>query len=250
MIKNYNELLTCKCYTKLKKYFKINSKKKENKSVSAPFQVDIKFLFEGFDVDIKNCEGFNKAIRSLLVDNILKTMHFSESSEEKGTGENFLISLLDSVITKQNKESSEIHRRNSSIIEKKLNFRNLLDYTDDDNLNNQIIYTALPYMLKNGYFNDAFILHEESKNLEALKDIMLHVLKNPVEYADPKYIIQSFQDRMNSEGTSENDTRKELDRTWASIKSMFSKQVHRLSFYGVSLSDLINKIFIEASLEN
>ena len=61
----------------------MSSRKGGNNYVSAPFQTDISFIFQGFDVEIENCEGFKNSIRCLLVDNILKTMNFDESSEVK-----------------------------------------------------------------------------------------------------------------------------------------------------------------------
>lgn len=51
--------------------------------VSAPFQTDIKFIYKGFENDIKKCKGFSNTLRCLLVDNILKNMNFDASTEEE-----------------------------------------------------------------------------------------------------------------------------------------------------------------------
>ena len=207
--------------------YDISSKKEKFKYASAPFQTDIKFIFEGFDVDIKNCTGFEKSTRSLLVHNILQKMIFDESNEDCNIGDNVLISLLESVISKQTYAGSEYDRKRSLIIDKKLKLQNLLQYNDDNYFNNELRYTALPYMLKNKYFNDSFILHEQSsQHSNAFNDIIFHMIKNQPDFSKYALVLfQSLKEPKKIEKTIFLDTRKDLDDNWARIKNIFRTQV-------------------------
>ena len=98
----------------------------------------------------------------------------------------------------------------------------MLYFINDDNFENHIHFSALPYMLKNKYFNDAFILHEDCQHSNLSKDILLHMLKNRFEYesdADFNFQILTKQTKC------EVDSRKKLDSNWANIKNIFSIQV-------------------------
>ena len=137
------------CFEKFKKWFATASLRDYKKIPSAPFQTNIRFLFEGFNKDISKCKGFKISLRNLLVDNILKTMMFDTSSNFE------CVKPID--------ESEKSYQER------------LKKPKSDESSNSQ--EAGLPYMLENKFFNDAFLLHEENDD-KLFKEMMSNVIKN------------------------------------------------------------------------
>jgi hypothetical protein len=207
----------------------VQSLKENDKKMtaSAQFQADIRFVFQGFEVDINDCEGFPSSQRNLLVHNILKTMTFSEGNNESLVErENILKTVIDSVVKREHKEGSDSYRKISSIKNRRNTIRNLLDFGEKDN--NKALYSALPYMLKKNYFDDAFVLHEETKSSKAFKDVIVHIMKNESNYSlkANELVPRLLEQLKNNKEDEKNDksSRRILDQTWASLKNLFKNQ--------------------------
>ena len=104
-----------------KNYFKYSLSSQDDET-NAMFRSEIKDMFK----------GFNNSIRSLLVDNILKTTVYDQTAGSFQEGSDESLQLL--------KNSKTIYHRSQSIC------------------------SAILYMIENKYFEDAFILHEEKND--------------------------------------------------------------------------------------
>ncbi len=70
-----------KIFDRIKKYLE---KSRPNESaLYAPFQKDIRYIFQNFEEDFENSIGFTSSIRSLLVNNILNNLNFQTDLNEK-----------------------------------------------------------------------------------------------------------------------------------------------------------------------
>ena len=126
----------CQCCVNLK------SDEEEKDCISAPFNKEIRFIFQGFETDTDNCQGFRDATRSLIVDNILRNMNFNpqENGEDESiidTAKQILSGLKSSV------DPSDASSYMKMFVAKKLNL--------EKDEQNTLLYPGLPYML--GYFN-------------------------------------------------------------------------------------------------
>jgi hypothetical protein len=120
--------------------------------VSAPFQSDIKFIFEGFEVVLDKSKGFRNTTRSFLANNILQNMDFKP--EEK--------SRYYQLKKEKNEdgESTDFVSPISQVKQRMLSLKKELLEFDDEYV---MTYPGLPYLLDRKYFDDAFILHNESE---------------------------------------------------------------------------------------
>jgi hypothetical protein len=229
----------------------------QGKIISTQFDQSIKFIFEGVDDWIKYPNGpFNNTIRSLLVDNILKNISFLDENEmlklkvmhkikeiisinrnSNANGTTLDASVLKNLINKP--QENTVDRAKELLIEKSLNI-----------IDNLSCYKGLPFMLKEKYFLDAYILHEESYHYLQLHDFLNYVdqlkrynqanhgsqvpevnrdQENPVELKTCDEAVQneklicsnlkSFENSPNS-----NDVRYNLYTTWAHFRNMFKYQ--------------------------
>ena len=188
-----------------------------NDNVSASFQLDVKFVFECFDVDTNNSTGFKNTIRMHLVDNILKNMSFDpifdvdiDFNDKELTQENLKIyedSRLD--------ESNIIHNLKEKLVEKKL----IRGYEKDEK--NTILFSGLPYMLDKEYFNNAFILHDESENIKDFNQILLEMLNHDSKSAQTDMMPNLLQRKTIN---SKDDSRLQLNNKWARFANIFKSQ--------------------------
>ena len=220
----------CSWLTTLKNCLKIPRQKVDQKKASAPFQADIKFIFEGFNLDIKKCKGFKNSIRSLLVDNILKNMKFDASTDDDQVEENNVMQdIIDLAI---DDEDSESYKERLAIVNQKIVKGNISQTVEKKNKNNEnkekdpnldnefnsTTLSGLPYMLEKKHFKNAFILHEESDSNKFLKEIMVNLKWNK-----SKILIQDLKNM--SAKKEKDNSRQLLDASWASLKKAFLNQV-------------------------
>lgn len=97
-----------------------------------------------------------------------------------------------------------------------------------------VLFSGLPFMLDKKYFDDAFILHDESGGTKQLHDIMFQMMVFEEEFYDKENVEQlnSLEEEtvtIRSEkaiaDSSAIDMREELDEKWASLKRIFTFQV-------------------------
>ena len=194
----------------------MNPKKSSTDYISAPFEADIKFIFEGFEVETRNCKGFTNSVRSLLVDNILKNMNFNDSNENETNDEQPFKDTLRNAIqamafgqtaNPMTLAAKRLMEKNGASIKKDL-----------------ITFSGLPYMLEKKYFDEAFILHDESVGTKQLNEIMLHMMLddsfNNTENAEMLDYLNKHQTKK-KKGL---DMRAKLDQKWASLKNIFRYQ--------------------------
>ena len=195
---------------------KITSLKDKYDYLSAPFEADIRFIFQGFEVETKDSKGFRNPLRSLITDNILRNMNFDpKSSNEVG-----LENLPRPVVPSRNPDIlSEL--KNKLKENKVFKDRNW----DNNEEKNTILYPGLPYMLQKDYFNDAFILHEESDATEELNK-MLHKLTSDIPSSNPDHddLVKYLEENKNNEENKELDARTKLTLSWGSMKNSFKFQ--------------------------
>ena len=184
----------------------------------APFEADIKFIFEGFEVETEKCNGFNNKMRSLLVDNILKTMPFNPSSP---IGEVNILADLFKSFNAQKIDASN----NSNFLSKvtqKLLLKNMTLGLDKLG-NNSMTFPGLPYMIQNKYFDEAFILHEESEGHVLFSEIIVHLMTDKT-YDTSEYIQELEKNNNLLFQNNKIDPRTLLDRSWASLINLFEFQ--------------------------
>ena len=186
--------------------------------MSAPFQIDIKFLFEGFDFDIKNCKGFENPIRSMLVDNILKNMTFDTSSENQNhVYKDVLLNVIETVAIKNKSLPYNVKKLVESFIPKTIAKRSEEDIEEDQPVKN-VTYTGLSHMIEKGYFEDAFILHRESEKYQ--NEFLLHAMKTgQIDNPDTLELLEKKKNQ-----SLELDRRLELSKQWASFKNVLKTQ--------------------------
>lgn len=146
-----NKTTPCKsrCYDRLLKYLKAPRDSQQKKLPSAPFQVEIKYLFEGFEKETNKSEGFISTIRCLLTDSILQNLNFENDT-----------SITAQFIKKITlKEPTELNDDNPlKLFTEAYKKSKSADQVSRQKQNNH--FYNLPYMLEKGVFNDAFILHK------------------------------------------------------------------------------------------
>ena len=133
----------------LRDCLKLKPNQPDHDYVSAPFQTDIRFVFQGFEADdIKNCKGFKNSIRSMLVDNILKNMNFDETNNDNEDDDvnlkNFLRDVIESAATAKRAPQPQFNVLTTLATK--------LRNPNDDNVIKQkakhsILFSGLPYML-------------------------------------------------------------------------------------------------------
>jgi hypothetical protein len=218
------EKISCRCLRSLKRWLKITSRKDEYDYLSAPFEADIRFIFQNFEVEIKNCKGFRNPIRSLIVDNILRNMNFDpkSSNDFEISDKNRLKNIPMPLIQTRDPSLNLLSQLKNKLREKKLIYGNI---NDDNEEENNILYPGLPYMLDKGYFNEAFILHEESNATEELNK-MLNKLTEDISSDNPDRndLLKYLEENKNKEGKKELDARTKLTLSWGSMKNLFKFQ--------------------------
>ena len=111
---------------------------------------------------------------------------------------------------------------NEKLIEKKL-VRGY-DYEEE----NVIFYSGLPYMLNKDYFEDAFMLHDESEKTKEFNKMMEEMMKdeeNNNENSEHMDAMQSINNNKKKIDTkTAKDARSVLEYKRASLKNMFSFQ--------------------------
>ena len=221
------------------------------------------------------CTGFPSAQRNLLVHNILKTMTFKEANKQKKDGKNISKIEDDSVVNnkynegsekvkeanKQNKDGKNIlklvvnsvvnneYSEGSGIYEKVLELKgknlrveNLIDFREEDVKSSQALYSALPYMLRKKYYDDAFVLHEETKSSKVYQEVLIHVMENKSNYSsEATELLASLQENLkNFKDDKKQDkcNRRILDKKWASLRNLFKYQPlwHVRDYFGEQIA--------------
>ncbi len=244
MIKKNQDFLGKKCLSALRDCLKLKPNQPDHDYVSAPFQTDVRFVFQGFEADdIKKCKGFTNSIRSLLVDNILKNMIFDETNEDDDvTLKNVLKDVIESAATTKIAHKPTEQKILSTLANKLIETPKGIRNPNIDNFKRQkakqsIFFSGLPYMLDKKYFDDAFILHDESGGTKVLHEIMvammmqeeeLFEISENSEFLNVELLNtldqQNDEINENKEKSADVDAREQLDRKWASLKNVFSFQ--------------------------
>jgi hypothetical protein len=196
-------------------------KRNEKVSICAPFETDIKFIFEGFNDEISKCSIFSNTVRSLLVDNILKNLRFDPQNEEQ---------IYDDDFEEDEEGESAVENKLSNIANKR--FSKLAQKMLHKNLgignNANMIHAGLPFMLDKKYFNDAYILHEENDGYKKLGQILLHLSQDGQAYNTIEIVKEIEQNEKNTQSLNEakslSDTRSRLDYSWAGFINLFKFQ--------------------------
>ncbi len=232
-IRKYGESC-CGCLKPVRQWLNQSSSGHQD-FLTAPFEIEIKFIFEDFEMENKDCKGFSNAIRSLLVDNILRNLSFDPQNDQDIIPEvvlnnSVLKTLLAPNVTQPNSNVNILSKLKQKLVEKKI--VEGIVYDDEDDNKDTILYSGLHYMLENEYFNDAFILHDET-NEEFDKIISEMTQENASHDANHLELLKSLSENKKEEGPSF-DTRLMLSKNWAGIKNVFRFQPlwHIQNYFG------------------
>ena len=175
------------------------------------YDPSIRFMFEGIDDMEKYPNGpFSNTIRSLLVDNILKNISYlSENEKMKLKLGNTIKNIIDN-----NANTHETEPENHG---KKALAQTIKVF---DNINS---YKGLPYMLKKKYFEDAFILHDETTHKQHLRQFFNYIDKQNLAN-EPISAENVYENLISFENSGTVDIRKDLFMKWASFKNIFKYQ--------------------------
>ncbi|CAF0912236.1 unnamed protein product [Brachionus calyciflorus] len=173
--------------------------------VSGQFESDISFMFQGYGE--KN-EIFDNRLRCLIVDNILINLTYKENNHD-------IVSTLDDEIKSTVYSNLKLDNCSKDFLEK------IIKKSDNFNNTPKTFFRGLKYMLDNKYFDDAFILHEESSHYLQVKKFF------------KKYNNKNSEDKENSDllhkikvilESNKNDLRKNLHTKWAKLSNIFKFQ--------------------------
>ena len=186
---------------------------------SAPFETDIKFIFENFEAENRDCKGFKNSIRSLLVDNILRNMSFEEADDEDD--------LDDGVARNPLPPRPKIGNNHVSHLKYMLMEKNLIPGSNDDEIFSKARFSGLPYMLDKEYFNEAFILQEESGATKEFNKVLLKLVEESSDDQIDREEMLKYVDESKRVDDEEEavDARSNLTKTWAGLSNMFKFQV-------------------------
>lgn len=213
----------------LKNWFNGASRKPDYDALTAPFEIDINFIFENFDDKTEDCKGFSNAIRSLLVDNILRNMYFDSKNDQKEIPDNILgNTVLKELLAPNNLQadsSSDIFKKlRKKLVEKKMIRGFTFDIQDDETFD----CPGIHYMLDRKYFDDVFILHDETKEHKEF-DNMLFELKHGhhgrIDSKQIQMLKQVDHNRKENDNKKTLDIRSQLSNSWGSLKCAFRFQV-------------------------
>jgi hypothetical protein len=149
------------------------------------------------------------------VDNILKNMMFDPKDDE------------DDDMPKPHKNVKQLRKNNADLIsrvQERLIEKNLIPGNED--LDGKSIYSGLPYMLEKEYFNEAFILHEESNSAKEFNKVLEKLIQEtPDDQIDRAELLQYLDEgKKAEEDLDANDARSKLTQTWSSMKNIFRLQ--------------------------
>ncbi len=221
-------------FKKIKAFFGIKQNVKKDNSgvgiVSAEFDETLKGFFEGFDE--KPSKGdpgpFSSTIRSLLVDNILKNVTFLKKNYA-----NLNNTSTNNPQINESVNTLETNRKNKTI--DKFAKRHIMEFQNKKKMFNFNSKSGLPYMLEEGYFDDALILHDQTDHYVYIQQI-IESLDNQED--DDVLTEEDFNSLSMKPKTAENnqtykgDIRKELHKKWASLKAFYKLQpIHLIRQY-------------------
>ena len=180
---------------------------------------------------------FNSTIRSLLVDHILSYLNF-DKNDLKLIYMNNIAEIMNAGVSKKDKKRNDALKRNmkneSSLVKKLINS------------------SGLPFMLNEGYFEDAFILHDESNFPFHINEMRRHI--KSTEMADKGVLAIDTCRNLNSDLVSlRSDSRLELHNKWAKFKNVFKLQPfqqiknyfgEKVAFYFAWIGTFINTLWI------
>jgi hypothetical protein len=148
----------------------------------------------------------------LLVDYILKELSFSHDNLKTNRFKKGLFGMItnlpESTFQSINNKARNMFKNDSS--------------SDDSQLDEKEkkIYEGLPFMLNQGYFDDAFVLHEQSTHNLNLQLVVGAVDKHLFEGKDMNVI----DNRSANSDLLYEDNRKELHTKWAKLTNIFKFQ--------------------------
>jgi hypothetical protein len=152
-----------------------------------------------------------------IVDHILNNMSFDPLNGNSDDDD-------DDEIIEENIETSEFIGLDSnlslidSLKEKLIAKKMIRGYEIDEK--NTLLFSGLPYMLEKEYFNNAFILHDESEITKDLNEILLETIKT--DKSKNLNELKSLIDRKNKNLIE--DIRLELNLKWAKFANLFKFQ--------------------------
>jgi hypothetical protein len=177
----------------------------------------------------------------LLVDYILKDLSFAHNNIRTKNSKKGLVGMItnlpENTFQTINDKARNLFKNDSS--------------SDDSQIDQKEkkIYEGLPYMLNQGYFDDAFILHEQSTHNLNLQLVVEAVNKHIFDRKDMN-IIDSLS--TNSDLIYD-DNRKELHYRWAKLTNIFRFQPmmairnyfgEETAFYFAWLGCLISTLYL------
>ena len=191
--------------------------KRTGSEYSAPFQADVPFIFENFDIEAAKCNGFRNTVRCYLTDHILNNMYFNPKNGDEDIDDRprILPNLNNAFPTDLKAKLKD------KLIEKKL-----IGMDQFDSEKNTEVYAGLPYMLKKGYVDSAFILHDESQKMKEFKKMIASITKESEgDDAENLEYLNSVNENKKTEDIKEaSDDRSILEHKWASLKNIFKFQ--------------------------
>lgn len=228
-------------------------KSKLNKSLNKKFQEEVKsgnipsavydpfisYMYEGVsNKEIYPMGPFSNNTRMLLVDNILNNITFMNDQEilKYRTEEKIKSLIMDN---KSNTDASEI----KPIIPQ----ANDIDPSEKERSKNA--NKGLLYMIQDGYFLDAFVLHDESKkDVDFINELISYINEKNSENEDSTQL---------DEVIVETDVRQNLKDKWASVKRiLFFQPLWELreyfgelnAFYFAWFGTFISTLWIPAAI--
>jgi hypothetical protein len=215
--------------------------------MSAPFEISMSHMFERTNIK-KYPEGpFTNTLRIFLVDSILNNLTFFGTNEDSKSKifEDIVNIIRDKAddetsstsysSTDRDKKLSKKEKQQNIFESQYLKIRKLIDILNS--------YRGLPFMLGSGSFDSAFILHDESKHRYHLNSL-IHFIEQQNETDESHGIIKEKLNQILLKNNDEKvkvvssnlkestihfskrhiDTRRALNRRWASFKNLFRFQ--------------------------
>ena len=195
--------------------------------ICAPYEPSIAYMFQGIE-DAEHPGGpfSDNRLRILVVDNILNNVSFLTRSEQNEVRRARSFSYSSNVNIAYDDDERVVTRDGIVVVEAANNNESEADMIDDyfrtfSLIRHKMSVTKnLPFMLQGGYFDDAFVLHDESSHSEHLRTLLLS-MDQQAQHSDHDALTHF---RIFEENQHHEDKRLDLHDSWASMGNMFNEQ--------------------------